>query len=244
MNPIPCLALVLASCFAAGGFARTAIGQEAPAPDAVPVPPVATETLAPAPPMIFDGPIVALDGMTIQIDDHKLLLFGIVTPELGLPDGLRARLALDRLIGGRSDVRCTEAARDSGFRRRAVCVAGEVDLAEALLAEGIGFVDRSQTHLADADAELAARYDAAEAGARQAGKGLWASFAEPPPPPAAPPPTMEERIYGLLEKWQAGVGSFAGVLIVGTLILIAGRSRRRQEPRGAAPASTNPGTGE
>lgn len=241
MRSIPFFALVLASCFAVGGFARAATGQEAPAPDAIPVPPVATETLAPAPPMVFDGPIVALDGMTIQIDDHKFLLFGIVTPDLGLPDGLRARLALDRLIGGRSDVHCTEAPRDSGFRRRAVCIAGEVDLAEALLAEGIGFVDRFQTHLADADPALAARYDAAEAAARQAGKGVWAAFAEPPPAPIAPPPTRQERIYGLLQKWQAAAGSLAGVLVVGILMLIFGRSRRPRELPPAATAGASPG---
>lgn len=243
MRSIPFLALIVA-CVASGDLTGTAFAQEAPAPDAIPVPPVATETLPAPPPMVFTGPAVALDGMTVQISDRKLLLYGIMTADVRLPDGLRARLALDRLIAGRSDVVCTEMPRDEGFRRRAVCLSGEIDLAEALLAEGAGFVDRFQTQSTVADAGLAERYDAAEAGARQAGKGIWAAFAEPPPPPPAPPPpTRQEQVLELLETWQAGIGSLVGVLVVGILILIAGRARPRQGPPRAMPASTKPGTG-
>lgn len=205
-----------------------AVAQEAPAPDAVPVPPVQSETLAAPPPMEFEGPAVALDGMTVQIDETKLLLFGIAAPDLRAPEGLRARLALDRLIAGRSDVNCIDAPRDEGFRRRAICSSGETDLSEALLAEGAVIVDRVQTNLKNADPAVSDRYDAAEASARQAGKGLWAAFAEPPPPPPEPaPPTKRERLVAWIEKWQAGLGSLAGVLVVGLLLLVT-RSGRRE----------------
>jgi endonuclease YncB( thermonuclease family) len=243
MRSILPVVLAIVSFLAVAGAARAAAAQQAPAPDAVPVPPVATETLPPPPPMVFAGPAIALDGMTVQIDEHRLLLFGIATSDLRVPEGLRARLTLDRLIAGRSDVRCTETARDESFRRRAVCLAGDVDLGEALLADGIAFVDRFQTHAPDADADLAARYDAAEASARQRGKGLWSAFVEPPPPPILPPPTTEERIYGWLEKWQAGAGSLVGAVIVGAIVLIAGRRRRRGESPAGGHGSAKPGSG-
>jgi endonuclease YncB( thermonuclease family) len=243
MRSIPYLALATMSCLAVGGLPRLACAQQAPAPDAVPVPPVATESLPPPPPMIFTGPATALDGMTVQIDDHRLLLFGVATSDLRVPDGLRARMTLDRLIAGRSDVRCTEAPRDEGFRRRAVCLAGDIDLGEALLAEGIAFVDRFETHSPGADADLGARYDAAEASARQSGKGLWAAFVEPPPPSVPPPPTTEERLYRWLEKWQAGIGSLIGAMVIGGFILVAGVCRRRPESPGGAAAATKSGSG-
>lgn len=244
MRSIRFFAFIVACGIAAAAGPGSAVAQEAPAPDAIPVPPVDTETLPAPPPMVFTGPAVALDGMTVQIADRKLLLYGIMTADIRLPDGLRARLALDRLIAGRSDVVCTEMPRDEGFRRRAVCLSGEVDLAEALLAEGAGFVDRFQTQSDIADAALAERYDAAEAGARQAGKGLWAAFAEPPPPPPAPPPpTRQERLLTLLETWQSGIGSLVGVLIVGILILIAGAGRRRQDRPAVTPDPPAAGPG-
>lgn len=216
----------LLSCVLAG----VANAQEAPAPDAMPVPPVESETLAAPPPMEFEGPAVALDGMTVQIGEIKLLLFGITAPEFRTADGLRARLVLDRLIAGRSDIRCIDAPRDEGFRRRAICSSGTTDLSEALLAEGAVIVDRFQTNLKNADPTVSDHYDAAEASARQAGKGLWAAFVVPPPPPAPPPPTREEQIMAWLEKWQSGIGSLAGVLVVGLLLLVTRSGRRERAP--------------
>jgi endonuclease YncB( thermonuclease family) len=227
MRKLSCLPLALAACLAA----LETVAQEAPAPDPVPVPPVESETLPPPPPMEFEGAAAALDGMTVQIGDYKLLLFGIATPDLRAPDGLRARMTLDRLIAGRSDVHCTEAPRDDGFRRRAVCKSGEADLAEALLAEGVAIVDRFQTRAKGADRGISNRYDAAEASARQSAKGLWAPFAVPPPPPEPVPPTRAERINAWIEKWQAGFGSLLGVLIVGLLLVVA-RWRGRERASG------------
>lgn len=214
-----------------------AFAQEAPAPDAVPVPLVETEALPPPPPREFRGAAIALDGMTLQMGEDRLLLYGILVPDLARPEGLRARLALDRLIAGRSDIACVEAPRDSSFRKRAVCKSGEIDLAEALLMDGAGIVDRLQTHSADADPELAQRYDAAEAAARQLGEGAWAAFAEPVPPS---PPTREEKLLALAKEWQAGIGSLAGVLIVGAMAFVTCGLRRRAVPATPAPAAQNP----
>jgi len=211
--------------FASLPFAWSAVAQDAPAPDAVPVPPVTTENIPPPPPQEFDGPATALDGMTIQIEDRRFLLFGILAPDLRVAEGLRARLGLDRLIAGRSDIHCIEAPRDDGYRRRAICSSGGADLAEAMLGEGLVIVDRLQTRAPTADRELADRYDAGEAAARQSGKGVWESFREPPSLPAPPVPTRAERIEAWVERWQAGLGSLAGAIIVGLLVLIVGRPR-------------------
>jgi len=203
---------------------RLAAAQEAPAPDAVPVPPVQTEALPPQPPREFRGAAVALDGMTLQIGAERVVLYGLLVPDLLRTEGLRARLALDRLIAGRSDIVCREAPRDAPVRKHAICKSGETDFAEALLSEGIAIVDRAQTYAVEGEPEVAQRYDAAEAAARQLGKGAWIDLAEPSAPPTT---TRSERLLAFAREWQAGIGSFLGVLIVGFIALFACGLRRR-----------------
>lgn len=237
MQPILFRALVL-TLFLATLSPRLASAQEAPAPDAVPVPPVQTEALPPQPPREFRGAAVALDGMSLRIGEERVVLYGILVPDLSRTEGLRARLALDRLIAGRSDIACLEAPRDAPVRKHAICKSGETDFAEALLMDGIAIVDRAQTHAVEGEPEVAQRYDAAEAAARQLGKGAWIDFAEPPAPPV---PTRNERLLALAREWQAGIGSLLGVLIVGFVALLTcGLRRRPVAPLAQHPAQPLP----
>jgi endonuclease YncB( thermonuclease family) len=191
--------------------------------DNPPVPPAMPATpLAPPPPQEFEGRAVVLDGMTLQIGEERLILFGIAVPGMAAPGGVKARLALDDLLAADGRLHCVVAARDLQLHKFAVCRLGDIDLGEALLLAGVGTVDRYATRAKDADPQLAERYDQAEAEARRAGNGLWAEFVKPPAPEAPPEPSSLQRLCQILKEWQAGIGASVGVLLVGGLLLVRG----------------------
>ena len=191
-----------------------------PVPPAMPATPVESAPLAPPPPQEFEGRAVVLDGMTLQIGEERLILFGIAVPGMAAPGGVKARLALDDLLAADGRLHCVVAARDLQLHKFAVCRLGDIDLGEALLLAGVGTVDRYATRAKDADPQLAERYDQAEAEARRAGNGLWAEFVKPPAPEMPPEPTSLQRLGQTLKEWQAGIGALVGVLLVGGLFLI------------------------
>jgi endonuclease YncB( thermonuclease family) len=196
-----------------------------PVPPAMPATPVETAPLAPPPPQQFEGPAIALDGHTLQLGEERLILFGIAVPDMATPGGIKARLALDGLLGGDGRVDCLVAARDLQLHKFAVCRSGNVDLSEALLLAGVGTVDRYATRAKDADPQLAERYDQAEAEARRMGNGLWASFLKPSAE-KPPQPGYVERLTLFVKEWQGGLGALAGFLLVGILLLVT----RRRSP--------------
>ena len=172
-------------------------------------------------PEVISGPAVALDGDTLLVDGGKVRLFGIDAPEMrgDWPHGARARAALDDLLAGGA-VSCRVIDTDRHKRPVAICTtaapgvgglgvgsAGQghprsrpganqvsgIDLSAALLARGQAVVDRRFTQAAEAPADLAARYDAAERAARAGGLGIWA-------PRGAP--SAAEAQGGFLADWR------------------------------------------
>ncbi|QEX18447.1 hypothetical protein FRZ44_37540 [Hypericibacter terrae] len=204
----------------------TARADNPPVPPAMPATPVQTAPLAPPPPQEFEGSAIVLDGGTLQLGEERLILFGIQVPAMAAPGGIKARLALDGLLGGDGRVHCVVAARDLQLHKFAVCRLGDIDLSEALLLAGVGTVDRYATRAKDADPQLAERYDQAEAEARRTGNGLWAEFVKPPAAEKPPAPTFLQRLCHFLQVWQAGLGALAGFLLVGILLL----ATRRRAP--------------
>jgi endonuclease YncB( thermonuclease family) len=194
-----------------------------PVPPAMPATPVETAPLAPPPPQIFDGTAIALDGGTLQLGEERLTLFGIAIAPMAVPNGIRAWLALDGLLGGDSRVHCVVAARDLQLHKFAVCKRGDIDLSEALLLAGVGTVDRYATRAKGADPQLADRYDQAETEARRSGNGLWAEFVKPAVAEKPPEPTFLQRVCRFLKEWQAGLGALIGFLLLGTLMLVRER---------------------
>jgi endonuclease YncB( thermonuclease family) len=194
-----------------------------PVPPAMPATPVETAPLAPPPPQEFDGRAIALDGMTLQLGEERLILFGVAAPGMAAPGGIKARLALEDLLAGDGRVHCVVAARDLQLHKFAVCRLGDIDLGEALLLAGVGMVDRYATRAKDADPQLADRYDQAEVEARRTGNGLWAEFVKPPAAEKPPEPTFLQRLCQFVKEWQAGMGALVGVLLVGLLLLVTGR---------------------
>lgn len=133
-----------------------------------------------APPPAGAGPLTGrvdrvVDGDTLDLAGHRIRLVGLDAPELQQTCtaadggewrcGEAARSAL-RTLAGDADLTCLPAGGDRYGRTLATCRAGTLDLAEALVGEGL--------------AVASGRYGAAEAGARSAGRGLWAGrFVEP-----------------------------------------------------------------
>jgi endonuclease YncB( thermonuclease family) len=119
--------------------------------------------------------IVRDDG-SLHIQGRTLRLFGIFIPDTGrvcrktgLPScGSRAALALDDLIKGRGFVRCElmGAGTAACFVRREIGLRGELDLAAALLLQG----------LAVASPEAPQQYRATERWARHLRVGIWGRF--------------------------------------------------------------------
>ncbi len=119
-----------------------------------------------------------VDGDTLRLGDRTLRLAAIDAPErgqscadgagLGFDCGAAAAEALSRLVNGRS-VLCTVRGRDRFGRGLGTCTAGGVELNGGLVAAGWALA------YGDDPAMLAL-----EAGARLAGRGLWAgSFSRP-----------------------------------------------------------------
>ncbi len=197
-----------------------AVAQETP--EAAPVEPVEVQELAPPPPREFDGTAIAIDSVTIVVAGEALTLYGLSPMRTDWRAAAAARSALDDLVRG-VEVHCTEAGRDRNRRLLATCSAAELDISEAMLGAGMSLVDRGVTWAPGADVEIAERYDAAERAARDGSAGLWATV--PGYEPKAPMPPIP-GLWDRVEHYQAGFAVLAGMVIVASAIVIAGRRRR------------------
>lgn len=132
-----------------------------------------TQQARPAAAQTISGPAMAWDGDTVDVNGHRIDLWGIDAPNLDNSDGWHARAALDDLIGRGGTLACT--VKDtSGTRDKAVCTNSSAgDVGRAMLQGGWAIVSRSQTG-GKSDSALAAAYADAEAGARRQRAGLWA----------------------------------------------------------------------
>jgi endonuclease YncB( thermonuclease family) len=157
MIPTLAAALVL-TCFAIAGMA--VFRAIAPQPGTV-----ATLT----------GHATAHDGDDLRFGDVRVRLWGIAAPEdrrgLVQPGGPEARAALAALVAGRR-VRCELDGTTAGrsLRPVAVCFAGGVDVAEALVRGGWA---------RDCPAHSGGAYATVEAEARAAGRDLAAGYPLP-----------------------------------------------------------------
>lgn len=205
-------------------IALPAMAQETP--PATPVEPVEALPLEPLPAREFAGPAVVLDSMTLQVEGETLVLYGLQRFSGDWRTEAAGRSVLEALVE-QGDVRCVEAGRDRYRRLLALCSAGDTaDLSEAMLAAGMGLVDRSVTRRPNADAGLADRYDDAVRAARDGSAGLWSLVPgyEPPAPeaPMPPPPDFWDRV----ERYQAGLAVLIGFVLVAIVLAMTGRRRR------------------
>jgi endonuclease YncB( thermonuclease family) len=129
------------------------------------------------------GDIVGVDSVidadTIEIHGQRVRLHGIDAPEGGQTCldaagrnwrcGQRAALALQDLIGRRT-VTCDERDVDRYGRIVGRCLAGDLDINEWLVAQGLALAYR----------RYSLDYVSAEDEARVAGRGMWAGTFEPP----------------------------------------------------------------
>jgi len=120
------------------------------------------------------GTVRVADGDSLVLAGERIRLQGIDAPELAqsctragadYPCGREARAALARLVAGHA-VACESRRRDRYERLLATCTAAGVELNRAMVEAGwaVSYGD----------------YRAAEAAARQAGRGLWAGPFERP----------------------------------------------------------------
>lgn len=121
-----------------------------------------------------------IDGDSVEIAGVRIRLFGIDAPERDqdcqdaggktYSCGRAAARALTAIIAGR-DIICTPVEVDQYNRDVAICMAGELDLGEALVRGG---------HALDYARHSRGRYAAAERDARDARRGVWAGTFERP----------------------------------------------------------------
>lgn len=132
------------------------------------------------------GDAVALDGDTLLIDGGKVRIFGIDAPEMrDWPLGAYARAALDGILQG-GPVTCLIVHHDRHKRPVGFCgTAANADIATAMISRGwavpyrlftYGRVEDDTPLARDAIAAMAAAYDAAEADARTARRGIWRDY--------------------------------------------------------------------
>jgi endonuclease YncB( thermonuclease family) len=169
---------ILLPALSPGAFAKTKPVDEPATPPAVPVPNVAAAPLLPAGATVTDGTPTVINGDTLQIGDKTIRLYGIAAPKIDANHGADARLALDQLTAQRR-VQCTELDRNKDNLVIANCKADQADLGEQMLLSGYAAVYRSQINPTADERDLAQRYDAAEAKARDQHLGLWALPAKP-----------------------------------------------------------------
>ena len=229
---LPAAALALAvslSLVSPGALAKTKPSDEPAPPPAVPVPSVAAAPLLPVGATTTEGTPVVIDGDTLQIGDKTIRLYGIAAPEIHANHGADARLALDQLIAQRR-VQCTEFDRTKDNLVIADCKADQADLGEQMLLAGHAAVYRSQINPTAEERDLAQRYDAAEAKARDQHLGLWALPAKPAATAEAPKPMPKPWISRhVIQGWITAAPILLIALIALALFARSSGNRWRQE---------------
>lgn len=217
------LALLLLAAPAAAKSLKPVADEPAP-PKAVPVQSVDAAPLLPVGATITEGTPVAITGDTLQIGDKTLRLYGIAAPDIRANHGADARATLDQLIAQRR-VQCTEFDRTKDGLVIAACKADDADLAEQMLLTGYAAVYRSQINPTQQELDLARRYDAAEAKARDQHLGLW-TLPQKPAAADVPKPAPEPWITrAMLQNWIVA----APILLIALIALtLYGRARGRE----------------
>lgn len=126
----------------------------------------------------LSGPARVVDGDTLHIGETKIRLHGIDAPEsrqecrrdgATWPCGTEATAALRAMTEGRT-VDCEDLGRDRYGRTIARCRAGGIDVAGALVAQGLALAYR----------RFSEDYVPAEDEARTARRGMWAGTFDRP----------------------------------------------------------------
>ncbi len=220
----PLLSAALLTLSSASGLAQNP-------PPAVPVEPVEEAPLDAAAPDRIEGAAIALDGRTLLISATPVRLFGVEPGDGAVVDRLKARLALETLLAGKT-LTCRPVDRDRDGIVRAVCEAGGADLAEDLIESGVGLPARLDSYAGSAPAGLGARYDAAEAKARTAGLGIWAAL-QPPSKRDDRPAWVPRWLWRIPTGLGALLGSLLGFLGLTIVAALLGRRKRRRSDRPA-----------
>ena len=117
----------------------------------------------------ISGKPTIVDGDTIEIGSEKIRLHGIDTPEPAQPYGKDATNALARLAEGK-EVRCAGWERDAFERLIAICHAGQINLNEEMMIEGMAWAFVKYSH----------DYFGLEMAAREDHRGIWKDKPERP----------------------------------------------------------------
>ena len=131
-----------------------------------------------------EGTPEVIDGQTLTVAGQRLHLYGVAAPALdqvcerrsqSYPCGKVARAQLWDLIGG-LDVTCKPVDGPAAEAAAATCTAGAAKLNEDMVRSGWALAEHA----------AGAPYDALQAEAKKAGRGLWRSEFEPPAAARAP----------------------------------------------------------
>jgi endonuclease YncB( thermonuclease family) len=216
-------AFVLAVLISGSAFAKTT--KEAPAPPAVPVPKVDSQSLIPPGPEKLEGTAQVVDGDEIRVGDSLVRLYGIAAPDMSTRLGPEARVALEALVGSQR-VNCQVFGKTPQGDAVGQCLAGAADPATALLTQGLAAVYRSGNGNDPAQQALAGQYDAAEAAAREQAVGLW----QPPAPAANPQAAADERFKARVLGYAALALLILAIFTVSiTQLSIARRDRAERD---------------
>jgi len=140
---------------------------------------VAVAPVAAEQPGVIWGAAASLDNETLSVAGHRVRLLGIAAPMMDdWTYGVWARAGLDDLLGELGPLRCETYGRKETDHAFAVCRGTHQDgatrdLGEWMLRAGYAIALRDSADVPAVPAELAARYRAAEAAARDAGRGFW-----------------------------------------------------------------------
>jgi len=130
-------------------------------------------------PDVIQGAAASIDSDTLAIAGRRVRLFGIAAPQMDdWTYGVWARARLDELLRELGPLRCEVYGGQAIDRTVAVCLGAHRDgatrdLGEWMIRAGYAVALRDPIEGPAVPAELAARYRAAEAAARDAGRGLW-----------------------------------------------------------------------
>lgn len=108
------------------------------------------------------GSAYALDGDTIVVEHVKVRLHGLDAPEMKTCWGKWSRLAMDRLVVGKT-VRCELSSKKSYDRIVGACFVGALSLTEEMIRQGWGIEHRSYS----------TEYIGIELEAAQNRRGVW-----------------------------------------------------------------------
>lgn len=130
-------------------------------------------------PDVLQGRAASIDSATLAIAGRRVRLYGVAAPQMDdWTYGVWARAGLDALLRRLGPLRCRLYGRPEDDAPAAVCLADHrggatLDLGEWMIRAGYAVARHDPAEAPAVPAELAARYRAAEAAARDARRGFW-----------------------------------------------------------------------